>query len=92
MGMSFIAFVLGILFFITLPLSPSLKTDSNENIGGAEIDIMGRVFSGEGDGSVVNDVDVTIGELNRKTKTNEEGYFFFENLPEGTYTVTARKS
>ncbi len=91
MGLFFITFVLGILFFVSLPLYPSVETDTNENSAGANIDIMGRVFSGVNEGSVVSEAEVTIDELKRKTSTNPEGYFFFEDLPEGTYTVTARK-
>lgn len=90
-GLFFITFILGILLFVSLPLHPSTMADSNENPDGAKGDIMGRVFSGEGDGSVLGDVDVKIDELNRKTTTNPEGYFFFENLPHGAYTITARK-
>jgi len=91
MGLFFVTFILGLLFFVTLPLQPTLMTDSIGNSGDGSVDIMGRVFSGEDDGSVVSGADVTIDELNRKTSTNKEGYFFFKNLPYGTYTFTARK-
>ncbi len=35
---------------------------------------------------------VTLSGLSGQTTTNEQGRFFFENVPVGTYTVTARRS
>ncbi|MEI6122889.1 MAG: carboxypeptidase-like regulatory domain-containing protein [Bacteroidota bacterium] len=45
------------------------------------------VVSNSADGSFIEEASVTIVEANLTIKTDEDGAFYFENLPSGTYTI-----
>ena len=86
-----IAFILGLFYLVSIPMYTTDTVNPNENYSGKNVHIMGVVSSGDDDGSVLSDVAVVLKELNEQTSTNEEGYFFFEDVNEGVYTVSASK-
>jgi len=89
--MFIIAFILGLFSLVSIPMYTTDTVNPNENYSGKNVHIMGVVSSGDDDGSVLSDVAVVLKELNEQTSTNEEGYFFFEDVNEGVYTVSASK-
>lgn len=86
-----IAFILGLFSLISIPMYTTDTVNPNENYSGENVHIMGVVSSSDDDGSLLADATVVLRELNKKTETNEEGYFFFEDVKEGIYTVSASK-
>ena len=67
------------LLFISLLWSPYLH-GSNSDSGS----IQGRVFLKQGR-TPINGAVVTIVELNRSAVTDPEGFFYFKNVPSGSY-------
>ena len=87
----FMTFVLGIVSLFTMPLYSPVTVNPNENYNGEYVDIMGTVYDGNENGSVINNAIVVIKGSNRRTNTDDFGYFFFEDVEEGTYSITATK-
>ena len=54
----------------------------------AQVSLSGTISS-EIDGAPINNVEVYLTNLSLSTTTNEQGYFIFQDIPEGSHTLVA---
>ena len=87
----FLTFVLGIVYLFTTTVYSPVTVNPNENYTGEHVDIMGIVYGNDENSSGLDNAIVVIKESNHRANTNDFGYFFFEDIEEGTYTLTATK-
>ncbi|UCH89546.1 MAG: carboxypeptidase-like regulatory domain-containing protein [Thermoplasmata archaeon] len=77
----------GLLYFSTIDLEEALASDSSEGASGI---IDGTVVYAKND-SAVPGVLVELEDEDKNTTTNIDGYFIFEDLSEGEYTLIFSK-
>lgn len=86
----FLTFLMGVLYLLSVPMYTDVTLESDSGRGGY-VNIMGVVYIADENETALEGADISIEGKGLTATTGQGGHYFFSSVPEGTYTLVARK-